>query len=424
MSIPLRPRLRPVEISPIEGDDEALFALVDPEGFGETVVVPHGGVLLAMLMDGRRTLAALQAEFQAEAGIPLALSDLKRLVQQLDAACLLEGERFEARREDEIRKYLAGPTRPAAFAGSSYAARPDALRKELAGYFGSPKGAGALEKAPDPAGPPLCAVLSPHIDPYRGGPAYAGAYRQMARRSPAELFVIFGTAHRPMENSFSVTRKDFETPLGLVKTDGRFIDRLAGHLASSVAGRQIDLFADELVHRNEHSIEFQALFLQYVLGPERPLAVVPVLVDSFYPLFEEGISPDESPEMQAFLAAVRAAAQHHPGGVCYVSGADLAHVGRRFGDEWTVDARRREEQAAEDRRLLETICRGDAAGLFRQVAAQQDRRRICGLAPTYTLLEVIGPARGELLAYDQAVDADGSGCVTFASVAFYPRSGP
>ncbi len=424
MTIPLRPRLRPVEISLIEGDDDALFALVDPEGFGETVVVPHGGALLAMLMDGRRTLAGLQAQFQAEAGIPLALSDLKRLVRQLEAACLLEGERFEARRAKEVRKYLADSTRPAAFAGASYAARPDALRKELAGYFRSPKGPGSLESDPDASGPPLCAVVSPHIDPYRGGPAYARAYRQIARQSPAELFVIFGTAHRPMENLFSVTRKDFETPLGLVKTDGRFIDRLAGHLASSVAGQQIDLFADELVHRNEHSIEFQALFLQYVFGPKRPLAIVPVLVDSFYPLFEEGISPDESPERQAFLAAVRAAAAEHPGRVCYVSAADLAHVGKRFGDEWTVDARRREEQAAEDRTLLETICRSDAAGLFRQVAGQKDRRRICGLAPTYTLLEVIGPARGELLAYEQAVDADGSGCVTFASVAFYPRSAP
>jgi len=423
MSIPLRPRLRPLEISPIEGDDAALFALVDPEGFGQTVVVPHGGALLAMLMDGKRTLAGLQAQFQAEAGLPLALSDLKRLVRQLDEACLLEGERFEARRAEEVRKYLARSTRPAAFAGSSYPAEPDALRKELAAYFSSPKGPGPLEAGGDGGVPPLCAVVSPHIDPYRGGPAYAWAYRQIARLSGADLFVIFGTAHRPMENLFSVTRKEFETPLGPVRTDGRFIDRLAGHLASSVAGQQVDLFADELIHRGEHSIEFQALFLQYVLGQRRPLAIVPVLVNSFYPLFDEGTSPDQAPEMQAFLAAVRAAASEHAGRVCYVSGADLAHVGKRFGDDWTIDAQRREEQSAEDRRLLETICRGDAAELFRQVAGQQDRRRICGLAPTYTLLEVIGPARGELLAYDQAVERDGSGCVTFASVAFYLRGG-
>jgi len=53
------------------------------------------------------------------------------------------------------------------------------------------------------------------------------------------------------------------------------------------------------------------------------------------------------------------------------------------------------------------------------IAAVQDRNRICGLAPTYTMLQAMQPARGEILKYDQAVATDRTSCVSFASVAFY-----
>jgi hypothetical protein len=35
------------------------------------------------------------------------------------------------------------------------------------------------------------------------------------------------------------------------------------------------------------------------------------------------------------------------------------------------------------------------------------------------MLEVARPKRGELLKYDQAVELDGTACVSFASAAFY-----
>jgi len=179
-----------------------------------------------------------------------------------------------------------------------------------------------------------------------------------------------------------------------------------------------DLFEDEAAHRHEHSIEFQVTFLQYLLGTTREFQIVPVLVGSFQPFIEEGASPDDSPEVEAMVAALRAAAKK-AGPVCYVSGADLAHVGRQFGDPWLLDQDRLDEQSQDDHKLLERACQGDAARFFDHVARQDDRRRICGLAPTYTMLELLGPARGELLKYDQAVADDRSECVSFASVAFF-----
>ena len=419
MAVPLRPKLRPLEIFPLGTRETGLFALRDPEGFCEMVPLPAGTALLATLMNGVHTLSEIRTAFHAKTNVLLPLEDLEDVVRQFDEAYLLSTERFDCYRRAQVESYLSNPVRPASYAGAAYAEEPEELRTELAALFTRKKGTDAADPAATPDGPQLCGIISPHIDPHRGGPAFAGAYQELADRGDADLFVIFGTGHHSMDNLFCASRKDFDTPLGIVRTDRRFIGRLAEHLASSVAGQQVDLFADELAHRLEHSIEFQAVFLQYVLGPKREFRIVPVLVGSFEEFLADGTSPSRSPEVQAFVAAVRAAAAEHPGKVCYVSAADFAHIGRQFGDEWLLDEPRLAEQAEDDRKLLQRICRTDAAGLFSHVVEQHDRRRICGLPPTFTMLEVMASARGKLLTYDQAVEPDGTACVSFASVAFY-----
>jgi AmmeMemoRadiSam system protein B len=419
MAVPLQPRLRPLDIVPVGRKQDMLFAVRDPEGFGEPVVVSYGAALAAAMLDGRHTLDEIRTSLQGRIGAPVAIRELEKLVGQLDHAYLLAGERFENHSRRQIREYLDGPVRPAAHAGGAYESEPETLREQLAGFFGCRRGPGAPRLGSRRKGRRLCAVVSPHIDLHRGGPTFAWAYHRLARHADADLFVIFGTAHRRMREMFSVSRKDFATPLGVVPTDRRFIDQAAEHLASSVAGRQLDLFADETAHRCEHSIEFQVTFLEYLLGGKRDFRIVPVLVGSFHEFIQSGSSPGESPEVQALVAAIRAAAGEHPGKVCYISGADLAHVGREFGDDWRLEKRHLQEQAEEDRRLLDSACRGDAEGFFQHVARQNDCRRICGLAPTYVMLQAVAPARGELLQYDQAAERDGSSCVTFASLAFY-----
>jgi AmmeMemoRadiSam system protein B len=109
----------------------------------------------------------------------------------------------------------------------------------------------------------------------------------------------------------------------------------------------------------------------------------------------------------------------HAGRVCFISSGDLAHIGQRFGDREFLNTDRLKRQAADDKQLLAAACQADAEGFFQHISRQQDANRICGLAPTYTMLEVMQPGRGELLKYDQAVELDGTSCVSFGSVAFY-----
>ena len=261
-------------------------------------------------------------------------------------------------------------------------------------------------------------MLSPHIDLHRGGTAFAWAYKRVVEESDADLFVIFGTAHNPMRNLFSVTRKHFHTPLGMIETDRGFVSQLVAAVAAA-RGAELNLLADELAHRREHSIEFQVVFLQYLLGNRRPFKIVPVLTGSFHEFVAQKTSPADSPQVSAFVTAMRQTAVRDKGRICYISGGDLAHIGQRFGDREFLSAERLKDQAANDRQLLDAACRCDPEAFFSHVAGQDDRHRICGLSPTYTMLEVMRPTRGEMLRYDQAVELDGTSCVSFASLAFY-----
>src|SRR5205814_3982684 len=131
---------------------------------------------------------------------------------------------------------------------------PEALRRQLRRLFTGPRGPG-LPEEPKPDGR-LRAALLPHIDYRRGGTTYAWGFKEVFERTDASLFVIIGTSHYSSER-FTLTRKDFKTPLGIVPTDQEYIDRLVKHYGDG-------LFDDPLAHLPEHSIELEVVFLQYL----------------------------------------------------------------------------------------------------------------------------------------------------------------
>ena len=108
-------------------------------------------------------------------------------------------------------------------------------------------------------------------------------------------------------------------------TDRSYVDRI-----SALAGREY--FDDELSHRTEHSIEFQVVFLQYLLGGRREFSIVPILVGSFHDLMERGVDPIDDPAVGRFIEALRAAESSSGKRVAYIGGIDLCHVGPEFGD--------------------------------------------------------------------------------------------
>jgi AmmeMemoRadiSam system protein B len=405
-----RPKLRPLVPRRIEHQGQDLVMLQDLTGVvAQPVVMPFDGFYhVVRHFDGQSTLSEIQGRALRSTGLFLAHKELESLVERLDQAMLIEGPTVEA----FVRAYRESPRRSAALAGSSYAATARALRAQLEQLFVDENGAGL----PAHSGPALPTgfrgILSPHIDFQRGGPVYTWSYKQLLENSDADTFVILGVAHQYCRRRFALTLKDFETPLGVVATDQSYVDRIA-----LLGGR--DLFEDELCHRTEHSIELQAVFLQYVLGGRRDFTIVPILVGSFEDLMNRGVDPIDDSEVGRFIHALRVAEAAGGKRVAYIGGIDLCHVGPEFGDPGPVDHHLLEQVRAFDGALLDRAAECDAGAWFHTARAVGNRWRVCGLAATYTMLHAIGPARGRLLRYKQAVDERRSCCVSFASMVFH-----
>lgn len=406
-----RPRLRPLEVIPTEQEGRRALILRDPLHLSEAVlVVPLPLVPVLQRMDGRHTPAMIREEIMAAHRVDVPEANLRQIAAQLEEAHFLEGEGFDAWRRSVERAFVESPERPSFLAGKSYDADPAALRARLDGFFTHPEGPGLPERNGRPARP-LRGLVAPHIDFHRGGTTFAWSYRALAERSDADLFVVLGTVHAPTRGFYTLTEKGFETPLGTLEADRGFIRALARRAPG-------DLFRDEFAQRAEHSIEFQAVFLRYLYGGEREVSFVPLLVGSFGEFVAEGRSPRGDARVEGFVGALREtlreaeAAGRRP---CLLASVDLAHVGPQFGDEDPVDGERLAALDRADRASLEAACRGDAEAFWWSVAEDGDARKVCGLAPIYTLLRTLDGCRGEVLRYSQWPDPNGT--VTFCSVA-------
>ena len=401
------PRLRPIETFPVEQDGQRYLALRDPAGYTAAVVMLPVELLdILLLFDGEHEVADIQAEILRAESELIERAQIEKLVAALDEHGFLDSPGFAARRAAIDGTFLTNPSRPARHAGGAYAADPAQLRAAMDAFFAAPGGPGPVGCF---RGGGLRGLVAPHIDFHRGGPAYAWAYRELAERGEADLFVIFGTCHAGLADPFALTRKDFDTPLGPAPTDRDFVEALAGR------ARQ-DCFGSELAHRNEHSIEFQTVFLQYLYGGRREISIVPVLTSFVHEALAEGRRPEDDRRVPAFLDALGETAAACGRRVAFIAGADLAHMGPRFGDPAPITPAELAVIDREDRHMLATVEAGDAEAFFESARRDNDRRRICGLSPIYTLLRALGGVPGTLRRYGQWPDP--AGVVSFASVVF------
>ena len=404
------PKIRPVEAVPVEVDDQTLIHLRDPLGYAaDGVLLPPAAFFIVSLLDGNHSIQDIQDAFVRQFGERLSADAIGELITQLDRHYYLEGERFASLQREVRERFEAAPTRPLAHVGTCYPADPTQFRAQLAGFFTDSAGPG--RPGTSRSSSTLRAIIAPHIDLRVGGPCYAWAYQEVRDRSDAEVFVLLGTSHAGGSHPFILTRKDFDTPIGTVRTDLPFI----ANLEEAYGG---ELFRDEMLHRNEHSLEFQALFLQYILGPERPFTIVPILVSSFHHMIERRQAPIEDPPIGDFVEALRRTIAAELRSICLVAGVDFAHVGRKFGDSEGLDPAFLADVESEDRGLITPLENVDPMAFFHQVAKDGDRRRICGFSPMYTLLALLPGSRGRLLRYDRNDDPQTQSAVSFASVAF------
>jgi AmmeMemoRadiSam system protein B len=403
MPVSERPQLRPY-LAAAEDEEDARYVYV----WDRLRVSPEPQRLTRLeflwlnLFDGRRTLRDVQAEAMRHVGHQLLpLEVLRGFAERMERALFLDGPGFRGR--------VDGPVRAPACIGA-YEGDPEALRQQLRRQFTAANGPG-LPRGGRPDGR-LRAALLPHIDYARGGPTYAWGFKEVVERSDAALFVIIGTSHLSAHR-FTLTRKAFQTPLGTTPTDQDFIDRLERYYGDG-------LFDDEWqAHLPEWSIELEVVFLQYLYQGKRPIRIVPLVVGSFHDSIVTASLPSQREDIGRMVEALRRATAEAREPVCTIISGDLAHVGPKFGDPEPLTADFLADSRQRDQAILKRAEAADAAGYFGVIADEGDGRRICGLPPTYTVLEALRPGRGQVLHYDQYVHPRGQESVSFASVGFY-----
>ncbi|HAJ34364.1 MAG TPA: AmmeMemoRadiSam system protein B [Chloroflexi bacterium] len=405
------PKLRQLDIRPIIHDEHPYILLRDPQRLtDQQLLVPQPLASVMAFFDGQTSIDAMVAAFRQRYRMALPAAAVSELVEALDAAMLLENERAAARRAEVLHDYRAAPYRPPALAGAGYPADAQGLWSLLQEYLEN------CDTAADddidwsqPVG-----LLSPHIDYARGGAVYAHVWKRAAQVArEAELVILLGTDHYGAD-LFTLTRQNFATPYGILPTDASLVEQLAAVIGEEAA------YAGELRHRGEHSLELVAVWLHHMRAGQ-PVPIVPILTGSFHPFMFNGATPASDPMVAAVLAVLRAAMVGRR--VLVVASGDLAHVGPAFGGAPLDGVARRVLRQA-DAALIAAMRAGDAGQFFGAIQQAQNANNVCGVAPIYLTLQLLGKCQGAQAGYAICpADAQNTSVVSVTGMVFKGNAG-
>jgi AmmeMemoRadiSam system protein B len=375
----------------------------DPFRYSDvTLIIPPALVPCLQCFDGRQTDVDVKAALVRITGDLETTELAQHLIDTLSESAFLEDEIFERVRDERERAFAATPKREAVHAGAAYPDEADPLRATLDRYMGAARNTAQSDG--------LLGIAAPHVSPEGGWQSYRAAYGMMSQEYKDRTFVVLGTSHYGEPERFGLTRKPFVTPLGESAVDVPLVDELERTAAAAIQ-------MEDYCHAVEHSIEFQVLFLQHLYGPE--IRVLPILCGPYAHSIYGGGKPEQNENVQRFLGALSEMGARKGNRLFWVLGIDMAHMGRRYGDQYTAraDEGAMEEVTARDRSRIDRVAAGDAEGFWNLVQENHDDLKWCGSSPLYTFLKAVPQARGHLLRYEQW-NIDEQSVVSFGGMAF------
>jgi len=400
------PRLRTdIDIIPTSYQGEKVFLVKDLLGLIPQPVLLRGVALQVIgLIDGMRSIQDIQAELmRLQGGVFVRSEDVEDMISQLDKVFLIDSQNYRQEKKRIVKEYMQCQTREACLAGRAYPDEPDELTPYIQSILDPENGQPAVLERKK-----ISAVVAPHIDLDIGKKVYAKAYQAVKELSP-EKVLLLGTGHNLSESYFSLTTKDFVTPLGRVKTDRGEVERLKEKCSSEIiAPHDID-------HKKEHSLEFQILFLQHMFGDGFQL--LPVLCGSLHKVLHRFSKLGEIPGMSDFISGLRLFLGDKENSALIVAGVDFSHIGPKFGHREPATSMLLETKE-HDRSLLDAICRGDVTTFWSLAQRESNKYNVCGFSTLALLLELISGRTGYVLGYDFWMEEATQSAVSFAALAF------
>jgi AmmeMemoRadiSam system protein B len=398
------PRLRAdLDFMPSPVEDRPGLLVRDSFRYSDNVlIIPPQLVECLSCFDGEQTTLDLRAMLVKNTG-ELQVSDLEtQVIEALTRSGFLEDETFLAMKAEREREFAEAPVREPSHAGSAYPDERDELRQTMDRWMD-----GAVNSKGRSG---MVGIAAPHVSPEGGYESYRAAYGLLGPEHKDKTFVVLGTSHYGAGERFGLTRKPYVTPWGASRTDLALVDELTRRAPEAIG-------TEDYCHAVEHSIEFQVLFLQSIFGPE--INILPILCGSYAESIYRGGKPEASEPVNRFLGTLGEIAAREGNRLFWVLGIDMAHMGRRYGDEFVALAEENEMLGVggRDRQRMDRMAAGDAAGFWELVQENRDDLKWCGSSPVYTFLKVKPEVRGELQKYEQW-NIDPQSVVSFAGMSF------
>jgi len=285
-------------------------------------------------------------------------------------------------------------TRSPAVAGYFYPLDPDELRRAIEASFQHPIGPGKLPTISPTRARGSTGFVVPHAGYIYSGPVAAHSYYKLAEEGMPETFIIIGPNHTGYGALVSVYPSGkWSTPLGEIEVDAE----LARSIVNNSEYAELDVYA----HTEEHSIEVQLPFLQYLFGNK--FKIVPIVLAL------------QTPEVAEDLAkAIYDAIAHNGRDIVILASSDFTHY------EPYESAR------SKDLKAIEKILELDTHGFYNII--KELNVSVCGPGGIMVLMEYTrkvygGNAGAELLKYATSGDTSGdkSAVVGYASIRFYGK---
>ena len=408
---PLRPDL---DIIPIEHQGQSYLYFHDMLGYAsENLALHRDSASLLALLDGSRSvrdiISLIHSNGQKDS-TSIHARNLLDQIQQLDRQFLLMSEHYRSYAEETESVFEKAAVRKPYLAGSSYPAEPEAISRHFEEIFSKYE-----DKLNTTDNGQIKAVFAPHIDPRVNQEAYVKAFAPLKGATPDRVVILATSHYSGMypgvydDTPFMATRKGYELPNGTFPADGPFIDYLEEH--ASEAG--INFY--DRAHRIEHSIELHLIHLRHVLGKTIP--IVPILVGPFDDLLYK---PDgfKGQQLKNFANLINSYLEEDELETLFLISGDLAHVGKKFGDE-TPAHNMFEDVKGFDEQFLEAAGQANPEKLLNAVKSNYDAFRICGFSPLLSYLTIAPGQKSELAAYELWDERERESAVTFGTLHYF-----
>jgi len=397
------PKIRPdIHLFPTMHEGQRAFIVNDTIGLIKEPILLKGMALDVFgLINGTNSIQDIQVTLmRLMNGVFVSSDDVRMALQSFDEAFLLDTDHYHRERRSLIEKYGRLKKRKAFLAGKAYPDSESGLRDYLELFFEEDESVSSAEFTTD-----VKALIAPHIELNVAKRIYGRAYSAVAGLSPKRILLL-GTGHSLQKAFFSITEKDYETPLGTVRTDTEGVRMLRQNAAAAVASHDLD-------HKSEHSLEFQLIFLQHIFGSD--FTLLPILFGSFHDILDSVSQPSEVPEIKSFLETLAEYISRKEEETLVVAGVDLSHIGPKFGHNDPAGALLSAARE-HDQRLLEAVCQGDVQVLWKEIQNSGDEFNICGFSTLSCLLELFPKAQGQILDYEIWEEDSTQSAVSFAAV--------